>query len=87
MRRIQAALPVQVDLSGISGSEYPAGEARRSLCDRGLDPGLFIRAMKENKELYEAPTISVVEMKQEGVICTSGDVTATMNGVFSEETI
>ena len=39
------------------------------------------------KELYEAPTISVVEMKQEGVICTSGEVNATMNGVFSEETI
>jgi len=37
------------------------------------------------KELYEAPTISVVEMKEEGVICTS--VNATMNGVFSEETI
>ena len=39
------------------------------------------------KELYEAPTISVVEMKQEGVICASGDVNATMYGVFSEETI
>ena len=43
--------------------------------------------MKENNELYKAPTISVVEMKQEGVICTSGEVNATMNGVFSEETI
>jgi hypothetical protein len=43
--------------------------------------------MTKQKELYKAPTISVVEMKQEGVICTSGDVTATMNGVFSEETI
>lgn len=43
--------------------------------------------MKENKELYEAPTISVVEMKQEGVICTSGNVNATMNGTFEEETI
>ena len=39
------------------------------------------------KELYKAPTISVVEMKQEGVICTSGEVNATMNGVFTEETI
>ncbi len=39
------------------------------------------------KELYEAPTISVVEMKQEGVICTSGNVTATMDGIFIEETI
>ena len=43
--------------------------------------------MKENKELYKAPTISVVEMKQEGVICTSGNVTATMDGTFIEETI
>ena len=39
------------------------------------------------KELYEAPTISVVEMKEEGVICTSGDVNATMNGTFEEEII
>ena len=39
------------------------------------------------KELYEAPTISVVEMKEEGVICTSGNVTATMDGIFTEETI
>ena len=43
--------------------------------------------MTKQRELYEAPTISVVEMKQEGVICISGDVNATMNGVFSEETI
>lgn len=39
------------------------------------------------KELYEVPTISVVEMKQEGVICTSGEVNATMNGTFEEEII
>ena len=26
----------------------------------------------KHNELYEAPTISVVEMKQEGVICESG---------------
>ncbi len=43
--------------------------------------------MTKQRELYEAPTISVVEMKQEGVICISGDVNATMDGVFSEETI
>ena len=36
------------------------------------------------KELYKAPTISVVGMNQEGVICTSGDVNATMNGTFEE---
>lgn len=40
--------------------------------------------MKENKELYEAPTVTAVEMKQEGVICASGDVNAAMNGTFEE---
>ena len=43
--------------------------------------------MTKQRELYEVPTISVVEMKQEGVICVSGEVNATMNGVFSEEVI
>ena len=28
--------------------------------------------MTKQRELYEAPTINVVEMKQEGVICISG---------------
>lgn len=28
--------------------------------------------MNNNNELYEAPAITVVEMKQEGVICASG---------------
>lgn len=32
----------------------------------------LIITMKNNIELYEAPTITVVEMKQEGVICASG---------------
>ena len=27
--------------------------------------------MKENNELYDAPTVTAVEMKQEGVICQS----------------
>ena len=27
--------------------------------------------MTENKELYDAPTLTAVELKQEGVICTS----------------
>jgi hypothetical protein len=40
--------------------------------------------MKENKELYVIPAINIVEFKQEGVICTSGDVNATMNGTFEE---
>ena len=43
--------------------------------------------MTKQRELYEAPTISVVEMKQEGVICASGEISATMDGIFMEETI
>ena len=43
--------------------------------------------MKENKELYVIPAISIVEFKQEGVICTSGEITSTMDGIFLEETI
>ena len=43
--------------------------------------------MTKQRELYEAPTISVVEMKQEGVICVSGEVTSTMDGTFEEITI
>ena len=35
-------------------------------------------------ELYESPVMEVVEVKQEGVICASGDVNATMNGEFEE---
>ena len=27
--------------------------------------------MKEDKELYDAPTLTAVELKQEGVICAS----------------
>ena len=41
----------------------------------------------KKKELYLSPEVHIFEVKTEGVICTSGDVTATMNGVFSEETI
>ena len=29
--------------------------------------------MTENKELYDAPTLTAVELKQEGVICASPD--------------
>ena len=43
--------------------------------------------MKENKEFYVIPAISIVELKQEGVICASGEVTSTMDGIFIEETI
>lgn len=41
----------------------------------------------KHKELYQSPVTIVVELKFEGIICISGDVNATMNGVFSEETI
>ena len=41
----------------------------------------------KHKEFYDAPSMLVFEVKIEGVICISGDVNATMNGVFSEETI
>ena len=41
----------------------------------------------KHNELYEAPTMEVLEVKYEGVICASGDVNATMNGEFDEETI
>ncbi len=30
--------------------------------------------MAKNKELYDVPSMSVVEVKQEGVICTSTGV-------------
>ena len=43
--------------------------------------------MKENKEFYVIPAISIVELKQEGVICASGDANATMNGTWTEEDI
>lgn len=42
---------------------------------------------KQNYEPYVAPASTVVEVKAEGVVCASGDVTTTMNGTFGEETI
>ena len=47
----------------------------------------LIFIMKENKEFYVIPAISIVELKQESVICASGEVTSTMEGTFLEETI
>ena len=41
----------------------------------------------KHKELYQSPVTTVVELKFEGIICLSDNVDATMNGVFSEETI
>ena len=41
----------------------------------------------KHNELYESPAATVVEVKTQGIICVSGEVNATMNGVFSEEII
>ena len=38
----------------------------------------------EHKDLYDAPSTQVFEVKTEGVICTSGEVDATMDGTFEE---
>ena len=35
--------------------------------------------MKENNELYEAPTITVVNVNIEGVVCKSSGKTGTQN--------
>lgn len=40
----------------------------------------------QNKDLYEAPTIDVVEMEQEGVICVSGNATKNGYTYDNEET-
>lgn len=37
-----------------------------------------------HKDLYDAPSTQVFEVKTEGVICTSGEVDATMDGTFEE---
>lgn len=41
----------------------------------------------ENKDLYDAPSTQVFEVKTKGIICASGDADATMNGTWEEETI
>lgn len=33
-----------------------------------------------HKELYEAPSMTVIEVMQEGVICASGDTEQFING-------
>ena len=46
--------------------------------------------MKEKelqKQEYILPEVRVYDVKSEGVICTSGEVTSTMDGFFTEETI
>ncbi len=39
----------------------------------------------KHTELYEAPTMEVVEVKYEGFICASGDLDTTFNAPFEEE--
>ena len=39
------------------------------------------------KKEYQSPTVDVVELKIAGILMTSGDVSATMNGTFTEETL
>ena len=39
------------------------------------------------KKEYEKPSIEVVVLKQAGMLMTSGNVNATMNGTFYEEEI
>ena len=46
--------------------------------------------MKEKelqKQAYILPEVKVYDVKFEGVICASGEVTSTMDGLFTEETI
>ena len=37
------------------------------------------------KKEYLSPTVDIVELKHTGILMTSGDVSATMNGTFTEE--
>ena len=39
------------------------------------------------KKEYEKPSVEVVVLKQTGMLMTSGNVSATMNGTFTEETL
>ena len=36
------------------------------------------------KKEYQRPTVDIVELKHTGILMTSGDVSATMNGTFTE---
>ena len=41
----------------------------------------------KHKVFYDAPSMLVFEVKTEGVICTSGNVNASMDAVWTEEDI
>lgn len=43
--------------------------------------------MKQQNAFYESPKMDVVEVKYEGVICASGDISSTMDGTFGEENL
>lgn len=40
--------------------------------------------MNNKKEHYDAPTLFVVELKTEGMICQSGEILVTMDDTFEE---
>jgi len=46
-----------------------------------------IEMKKTIKTTYAPPASEVLELKTQGIICVSGNVNATMSGVFTEETI
>jgi len=39
------------------------------------------------REYYQKPTMDVVQLQHKGMLMTSGEVDATMNGTFEEITI
>ena len=41
----------------------------------------------KKKELYLSPEVHIFEVKTEGVICVSGEIEATMGGIWEEEII
>lgn len=43
--------------------------------------------MKRLNDFYESPKMEVVEVKQEGVICASGEISSTMDDTFEEITL
>lgn len=43
--------------------------------------------IRKNNDHYEAPSTTLVEVKQEGIICLSEEIPATMDGTFYEEDI
>ena len=43
--------------------------------------------MTTKKRLYEKPTMKVVKLQHTGMLMTSGQVQATMDGTFTEEEI